>query len=130
MALALYLDDCAYSARLTRLLRDAGHTVVVPVDSGLTGAADRVHFEYARGNNLILLTKNCSDFVELHEYCLVVGSNHPGVVGVYMDNDAERDMSYQDIVRALAHLEQTLAREGRSLDNNFHVLNHWRVPRP
>jgi predicted nuclease of predicted toxin-antitoxin system len=129
MALAPYLDDCAYSAKLARFLRDSGHTVVVPSDCGLAGAEDRLHFETARANNLIVLTKNCSDFVEPHEYCLVTGANHPGIVGVYRDNDTSRDKSHQDIVRALSHLEQTLVREGRSLDNSFHVLNHWRVSR-
>ena len=46
MSLRLYLDDCAYSKRLRRILLEPpnAHHVVIPADAGLSGADDPTHF--------------------------------------------------------------------------------------
>ncbi len=104
MALNLYLDDCSNSALLADLLQRAGHRVVRPTDAGvgLDGADDAVHFAFAMENALTLVTKNPADFLGLHE---ATERNHPGIFGVYQDNDVSRDMSDAEIVRAIANVE-------------------------
>jgi predicted nuclease of predicted toxin-antitoxin system len=79
VALNLYLDDCANSDILARLLTQAGHTVVRPADAGTACAADDVHFRYAQGHGLVLITKNPKDFHALHNQ----DQNHPGIFAVY-----------------------------------------------
>lgn len=66
----------------------------------------------------LLITHNCRDFEHLHRQFV----NHPGIVGIYRDNDASRDMTYGQIVASLRKLESS----GMPLENTFHVLNVWR----
>lgn len=73
---------------------------------------------YAIADGRVVLTHNCSDFEELHAEIAA----HPGIVAIYQDNDRQRDMTHDDIVRALQHL----AKSGAALENSFHVLNVWR----
>jgi hypothetical protein len=122
MALALYLDDCAYSHILRDLLTQAGHQVVVPADAGLAGEDDPTHFAYAVAHGLILLTKNPRDFVLLHEACLAQQQHHPGLFVVYQDNDRSRDMKAADIVRSVANVESL----GQPLADALVVLNEYR----
>ncbi len=82
------------------------------------GQPDSVHFEFARANDFILLTKDPDDFEELHSR----NPNHPGILAVYQDNDPTRDMKDQDIVRAISNIEAA----GIELRGGFHVLNKWR----
>jgi hypothetical protein len=114
----IYLDDCANDKELAALLRAAGHHVVIPAAAGLTGRPDPAHLAYAAANNLVLLTKNPNDFKDLHD----AGQFHTGIFGVYQDNDLSRDMSYAEIVRAIANLENA----GITIAGEFHVLNAWR----
>ncbi len=114
----IYLDDCAYAKELVRLLAAAGHQVATPRQAGTTGRNDEVHFRYATENNLILVTKNPDDFLELHQ----TNSQHAGILLVYQDNDPERDMNHTDMVRAIANLEQA----GVVFAGSCHVLNAWR----
>jgi hypothetical protein len=53
----LYLDDDSASTLLTRLLRQAGHDVEIPTDSGISGAADPVHLTYTIKNSRICITE-------------------------------------------------------------------------
>jgi hypothetical protein len=122
VGLRLYLDDCAYSRRLTDLLRGAGHVVVIPADAGLSKAADPVHFSYAVQHGLGLITKIPVDFQRLHEAV----PTHPGLILICQDNDPSRDMNYAEIVQALANLEATYADSGLLLAGAHHELNHWR----
>jgi predicted nuclease of predicted toxin-antitoxin system len=106
------------------MLREAGHHVVTPAESGTAGADDEDHLGYAIQNNLTLLTKNPSDFLELHEQ----DCNHPGILAIHQDNDIARDMTYGDIVQAIALLEKTYTEAGASIAGTFHDLNDWRPP--
>ena len=81
MALGLYLDDCINDRLLARLLVQAGHTVVRPVDVGNDGVDDPVHLSYAVQHDLIVVTKDPDDFHALHR----LDQNHPGIFGIYQD---------------------------------------------
>jgi hypothetical protein len=124
VALNLYLDDCANSALLTDLLQQAGHRVVRPTDAGinLDGEDDAIHFAFAQANNLTVLTKNPADFLELHP----ADHQHAGILAVYQDNDATRDMSDAEIVKAIANLEGAAQSGGDPIPEHFHILNNWR----
>jgi hypothetical protein len=99
-------------------LEAVSHQVTTPRQAGTTGREDVVHLRYATENNLILLTKNPDDFLELHQE----NSRHAGILLVYQDNDPDRDMSHADIVRAIANLEQA----GVAFAGSCHLLNSWR----
>ena len=118
MSLKIYLDDCAAAKELVTLLRAAGHHIVTPAEAGITGRDDDVHFRYAAGQGLVLLTKNPADFLRLH----TADTNHAGILAVYQDNDPGRDMTRADIVRAITNMEAA----GIQLPGHFHVLNAWR----
>jgi len=124
VCLNLYLDDCSNSDLLADLLRQAGHRVVRPTDAdgGLEGEDDDRHLAFAVANNLTIITKNPSDFRNLHD----LDSNHSGILAVYQDNDPNRDMSDADIVRAIKNLEDASHTGGDPIAGKFHVLNDWR----
>jgi hypothetical protein len=123
VTLALYLDDCAFAHELRDLLLVAGHTVVVPVDVGLNGARDPLHFQHAVANRLTLVTKNPIDFEALHTATLNAGGHHPGIFAIYQDNDP-RDMSNAEIVAAIANAEVWYA--GTGFEDMFLSLNACR----
>jgi predicted nuclease of predicted toxin-antitoxin system len=126
VTLALYLDDCAFSHDLRRLLLAAGHSVVVPADAGLTQVSDDRHFAYAVGHQLIVVTKDPADFQLLHEQTLLAGAHHPGIFAVYQDNDPSRDMSNGDIVNAIANAEAWYGGQAGGLTDLFLSLNACR----
>jgi hypothetical protein len=118
----LYLDDDSAKSSLIKLLRSAGHQVVIPADVGLAGASDPRHLSHTVQQSLVLLTRNHDDFEDLHLLVQVKGGNHPGILVVRSDNDPSRDMKDRDIVRAIANLEQA----GVPVTSAFHIPNHWR----
>lgn len=119
MSLALYLDDCAYSKRLQRVLSEPPHShrAVIPAHVGLSGAGDPGHFAHARRDWLIIVTKNPVDFEILHRK----HAEHAGIFAIYQDND-DRDMSSDDIARAIQNVESA----GAPIAKTFTVLNAWR----
>ncbi len=120
MSLRLYLDDCAFSHQLLRLLTDAGHNVQTPADvrPSLVGAEDAAHFAHAKANRRAILTLNPRDFKELHDR----SPDHCGVLAIYQDNDPSKDMSWRDVVRAIANLESMIT----SVEGQFIILNIYR----
>lgn len=124
MALNLYLDDCANANLLADLLDKAGHRVARPTDAavGLEGADDEAHFQFAVAHALTVITKNPADFLVFHE----AQPKHPGILGIYQDNDPSRDMSDAEVVRAVANVEAAAESGGDPIAGHFHVLNHWR----
>lgn len=114
----IYLDENIASHLLKNLLTQNGFEVKTPTDIGLIGQDDQAQFDYAKKNNFVLLTRNPSDFIELHDK----DPHHSGIIGVYQDNDVKKDMSYQDMLLALKKLVQMKF----PLKNNFVVLNHYR----
>lgn len=118
----LYLDDDSASGLLTRLLRQAGHDVRLPIDVGLAGAHDGTHLAKAVVENRVLLTHNYDDFEALHDLVKTVGGHHPGILTVRKDNNPKRDLNDHGIVRAIAKLLVA----GVPLTDEFYTLNHWR----
>jgi len=70
------------------------------------------HFEHT------LLTLNAAEENQLHFQF----PDHPGILAVYQDNNPAKDMSYTDIVQAIANLEQL----GIALAGGFWPLNRYR----
>jgi predicted nuclease of predicted toxin-antitoxin system len=118
----IYLDDNSAKASLANLLRRAGHQVTLPADLGLAGATDPRHLASCAGQGLVLLTRDYDDFLDLHDLIQATHGRHAGILVVRADNDPARDMKDRDIVRAIANLEA----EQVPIDNEFHILNHWR----
>lgn len=118
----LYLDeDCAKSVLVARL-RKSGHTAVIPADVSLMGISDPRHLLHAVTNNLVLLTRNYDDFEDLDLLIQASNGRHPGILVVRNDNDATRDMTDAQILQAIRKLEAS----GAPIENQFHILNHWR----
>jgi len=118
----LYVDDDTADRLLITLLRKASHSVVVPVDVGLRGAADARHFIHATQHGFVLLSRNHDDFLDLHEVVQAAHGTHPGVLLIRSDNDPTRDMTLRGIVVAIGKLESSDV----PLQNQCYVLNHWR----
>ncbi len=120
MSLSIYLDDCAFSRKLRQLLVEAGHDVEVPADvfPPLTGANDPIHFAHAKATGRAIITLNARDFKEIHDH----DPDHSGILIVYQDNDPSKDMSYDEIVQAIANLENT----GVVIPGGFWSLNAYR----
>ena len=118
----LYLDDNSAKASLAALLRRAGHHVIVPTDLGLAGTSDPSHLAACAGQPCVLLTRDDDDFLDLHDLIQAVHGRHAGILVVRADNDPSKDLKDRDIVRALTNLEAA----GVPIENEFHILNHWR----
>jgi hypothetical protein len=118
--LRLLVDEDAQAHALVRLLRDAGHDVATVAELGLNGAPDDAVLARAALDARVLLTRNCGDFLLLHE----ASPAHSGVLAVYQDDDPGKDMSYEDIAGAVGRFEAgTLPADGQ-----FVALNAWRAP--
>ncbi len=118
----LYLDDDSAQTLLVRLLRQAGHDVLIPADLGLTGQTDPVHLLHAMPEQRSLLSHNYDDFRILHEILLAGQGHHPGILVVRKDNDPSRDLKPAGIVRAIRNLEAACV----PIADQYVILNHWR----
>ena len=118
----IYLDDDSDADALIGLLRQAGHSVVSPRSVGTLGSLDKDHLSYAAARDYVLLTANYDDFTELNKKWLAAGKHHPGILIVYKENNPKRDMTPQQIARAVSNIEQS----GLPLANACHNLNFWR----
>jgi hypothetical protein len=118
----LYVDDDMAKASLVARMRRAGHQVVLPNDVGLSGAWDPLHLLHAVRHELVLLSKNHDDFRDLHLLVQAATGHHSGIGIVRADNDPRKDMTDNDIVRALEKLDTANV----PVTNEFHILNHWR----
>ncbi|MFM2311392.1 MAG: hypothetical protein RLZZ04_668 [Cyanobacteriota bacterium] len=117
MSLQLLIDEDAQDKLLVKLLRQAGHDVITVNEAGLMSQPDSIVFNYAKKTNRILLTYNCDDFEILHEN----NSIHLGVFAIYRSSNSLKNMSFKDIVRAIANLESATF----PLANQFISLNSW-----
>ncbi|MBD2501485.1 DUF5615 family PIN-like protein [Anabaena azotica FACHB-119] len=113
----MLLDEDSQAKYLVNLLQAAGHDVVTVNAVGLMNRPDSVVLDYARQNQRVLLTRNCDDFHELHQ----ANPIHSGILAVYQNSDAAKNMSYQIIVKAIANLETA----EYILNNRFVILNQW-----
>jgi predicted nuclease of predicted toxin-antitoxin system len=114
----LLLDECVAGRQLSRKLASAGHDVSRSVDAIGDGVEDLVVFACAQQQQRALLTYNNRDFVEIAR----TASKHSGLVLIYQDND-ERDMSNDDIVKTLANVENVFP---AGIARQVIVLNAYR----
>jgi hypothetical protein len=118
----LYLDDDSVDDLLIRLLRKSKHDVAVPADFSLSGCHDALHFKQCIRETRTLLSGNRRDFPFLHDLVREAQGRHFGVLIVPKDNDPKRDLRPGSIVRAIANLLAAKI----PIENELHVLNHWR----
>lgn len=111
------MDEDIQDKLLVKLLRQASHDVITVNEAGLMGFADPLILDYARTQELVLLTYNCDDFEALH----LQGSNHSGILAVYRNTDPSKNMSFKAIIKAITNLEAV----GIPLACQFIALNHW-----
>ena len=117
MNLRLLIDEDTQDARLVLMLRTEGHDVVTVNEAGLRGQSDDVVLTYAMRDQRVVLTLNCRDFLELHESA----ETHSGVIAVYQSGELRKNMTFAQIVAALANL----ASSGWDFTSQFVVLNAW-----
>ena len=117
MSLRLLLDEDSQAKYLVNLVRASGHEVLTVNEADLSGQPDPAVLSYAKQQNYVLLTRNCNDFQELH----LADPSHAGILANYQSADSAKDMSYKDIVDAIANLEQSEL----PLGNQFIILNQW-----
>lgn len=111
MSLELLIDEDTLSKVLVKMLFEAGHNVQTVNEVGLSGEPDPIVLDYARKNQRILVTRNCQDFEDLH----LENSEHPGIFAIYENQDHSKDMSRQEIVKAIANIEAASIHGGQSL---------------
>jgi predicted nuclease of predicted toxin-antitoxin system len=117
LSLRLLVDEDTLAKALVAQLRKAGHDVVIVHEAGLSGKSDESVLEYARREDRLVLTRNCEEFRALH----AAQPDPPGIGAIYQDRDPSKNMTYAEIVRALANLEAS----GLELAGQFLVLNAW-----
>ena len=86
-------------------------------EAGLSGQPDQPVLNYALVHQRTLLTLNCEDFEELH----FSTAEHSGIIAIYRDTNPSKNMSFKEIVKAIANLEAA----NIPLANQFIALNHW-----
>jgi uncharacterized protein with PIN domain len=118
----LYLDDDLASPLLAKLLRIAGHDVLLPADAGFSGQQDAVHLTQAILDDRVLLSRNYGDFESLHDLIMAARGRHPGILLVRRDNDPRRNMTHQRIARAI----QNMLAAGVDVTDQCQSLNSWR----
>ena len=101
MSLRLLIDEDSQAKALVSLLRSAGHDLLTVNEAGLEGEPDHLVLDFAREVDRIVLTRNCDDFRALHR----ANPRHPGILGVYEEQNASKRITYAEIVRAMSNLE-------------------------
>ena len=118
LSLRILVDADTQDHSLVQLLRDAGHDVLTANEAGLRTAKDPEVFEFARQNNRIILTKNPDDYRTLHD----AEPAHPGILGIHQYRLRRKNMTHQQVVRAIANIES----QAIDVRSRFLVLNHWK----
>lgn len=115
----LLVDEDTKAEILLSRLRAAGHDVVTTHDLGKDSAADPEIFGLAQDLGRLVLTQNIEDYLELHERS--GKSGHHGILVIHKSGAPVKDMSYKDIIQAIANIEAS----GINPANSFHSLNAW-----
>ena len=80
------------------MLQKAQHDVITANDAGLSGEPDEIVLNFAKTAEGIILTRNCKDFENLH----IANPNPPGIFVVYRQANVLKNISFADIVKAIA----------------------------
>lgn len=114
----ILVDEDSQARKQMDVLRGAGHDVVSIAELDRNGSLDSEVFALARSSQWVLLTHNVADFHAL----ALAHADHCGVIAIHRDGDPRKNMTHQDIGRAVSKLEAS----GMPIHGQFHVLNHWR----
>lgn len=87
-------------------------------EAGLRSLEDAAVVARAITERRVLLTRNCGDFLALHQD----NDGHPGILAVYQDGDPSKNMSYPEVAQAISNLTGA----GGQVDKQFVALNAWR----
>jgi hypothetical protein len=107
LSLRLLVDEDTEAKVLVSTLRKAG----------LTALPDELVINTATELTRILLTRNCDHFRAFHE----TNPTHQGILAIYEDRGQKKNMTYAQIVQAIANREAS----GVLLGGEFIVLNNW-----
>ncbi|MDW8030035.1 MAG: DUF5615 family PIN-like protein [Armatimonadota bacterium] len=126
MALTIYLDDNIDDDELIVRLRKASYEVVSPRQVGTSGCKDLEYLAYASEHGYVLLTQNAKEFTEKwHKQWLEEGRSHSGILVIHHERDVSKNMSYNDIIRAI----DNLVASGVPFNNEVYSLDRWRYRR-
>ncbi|MBX3077525.1 DUF5615 family PIN-like protein [Candidatus Obscuribacterales bacterium] len=126
MSLKLLLDEDSQDKILVAKLKNAGHDVVTAKDAGLLGQPDRFILAYAVANMRVVVTRNCADFCEEAAALKSAGEHHYGILLRYEKNDPEKDMTYDDIVRAIGNIDTAVKTNEIVLFDSEVSLSYYR----
>lgn len=118
----IVLDEDSQSRLLQRLLAEAGHDVLSVNQANLTSHSDAEVLQFAAQTDRIVLTRNVTDFLALHES----DANHSGILATHEDRDVSKNMNFPTIVQAIGNLE----RSGWDIAGQFVSLNAWSFDPP
>jgi predicted nuclease of predicted toxin-antitoxin system len=118
----LYLDEDMASRELARALKKAEHEVSTPMEVDLLSESDVLQLTHAIRDDRVCITKNSSDFEQLHALVILCGGSHPGIFTLRSDNDRRRDMKPGQVVHAINNVASVLS----SVRNHVICLNEWR----
>jgi len=118
----LYLDDDTCAALLVRLLRKAGHDVMIPADIRMSGRHDAEHLLRCVREGRVFLTKNYFDFLPIHDLVVGRSGRHTGIIVIREERDRRKNMTFKGIVTAIGKVEQAYSDFG----NELITLNDWR----
>jgi predicted nuclease of predicted toxin-antitoxin system len=116
------IDENMSDRRLESRLQARGHAPILAHDVGLVSTADARMLIWGIGQALPVLTRDSSDFEDLHELILAAAGHHPGLLVVRFDDDQRHNMSDRAIAAAISKLETS----GVPIPDGLHVLNQWR----
>ncbi len=122
MSLRLLVDEDSQAKILVTLLRKDGHDVLTAGAAGLTGKRDVMVFAYAVREQRVILTHNCIDFRALHN----AAPNHPGILCVYEYAEDSKNMTYSEVVRAIA----TIQKSEWNVAGDFVAVSNWNFEPP
>lgn len=93
---------------MVKILREFGHMVITSYNAGQAnqGIPDDEVLNYATQNNMILITFNRDDFIELHQS----GLKHKGIVICKTDRDYQGQVAIHEYLQTQFSLENRLVR--------------------
>lgn len=126
MSLKLLIDEDSQDKILVAKLKEAGHDVVTAKDADLLGQPDCAVLARAVASNRIVMTRNCEDFCNEAAALKAAGGHHHGILLRYEKNDPEKDMSYDDIVRAVGKIDRAVTAGELELSDLEVSLSYYR----
>ncbi len=126
MSLKLLVDEDSQDKIFVAKLRKAGHDVMTATEAALLGQPDSAVLAYAVQQKRIVLTRNCYDFSNESAALQGRGGHHEGILLIYVKNDPEKDMSYDEIVQAVENVEKAVSAKELDLRDLALSLSYYR----